>query len=345
VERRVLMLGFGDTHRAKRRSPDLGGLDYILFTVNGNVVFTLGEDAFLRSLDQDQLDYLFPSLISSLRSFSRLFEMDLKMISTVGHNYIYKMILSSQYRIEERVQKDLSQVRLAQHLGIEERPEKLYEGFAIGFEVTRNPFFTDFPEVLLGLELYTLREIADAFFTEFSEEILSQQLHFDAADVEKILGLQTSRNTHFVDIGHPRYQKGLEATVYYTKDRLSMDIHYELADSSIQSDALARIVTTIYASLNELLGFSNNPDREGAIIIDFGGLETLGYSLFAFGKHIEDQNRDALVLSILVGEKEQYYIGGSSEIPGILHELREKTLKKTSKPQEDEEDSKFVKWY
>jgi len=338
------MLGFGESYSEKRRSPDLGSLNYILFTVNGNVVFSLGEDAFRNSLDRDQIDYLFPSLISSLRSFSRLFEMDLKMISTIGHDYIYKMIFSHQYRIEERVQKDPSQVSLAQHLGIEEKPGKLYEGFAIGFEVTKNPFFTDFPDILLGLELYSLREIADAFFTEFSDEILKQQFNFDSDDVEKILGMQRSRNSHIVDIGHPRYQKGLEATIYYTKDRLSMDIHFEMADSSIQSDALARIVTTIYTSLNELLGFANNPDREGAIIIDFGGLETLGYSLFAFGKHIKEQKMDTLILSIMVGEKEQYYIGGSSEIPGIIHELREKTLKKTPKPK-DEEDSKFVKWY
>jgi len=340
----VLTLGSGNAHERKNGLPLLGGLNSVLFTVDGNVICSLGEDIFRDHQERDNAELIFPALLSSLRSFSRLFEMDLKLIITVGHDHIYKVILSPQYLIEKRVQKDPSEVKLAIRLGLGEKPVKSYEGFAIGFEVTKNLFYVDFPEVLRGLELHTLREMAEVFFTEFADNILNRDFNFDSNVVKKILGTHGSRRPLFVDVGHPLYQKGLDATIYFTKDKFSLDIHYEMADSKIQSDALARIVTTIYTSLNDLLGFGNNPDREGAIIIDFGGLETLGYSLFAFGKQFEEHKKDVLILSIMVGEKEKYFLGGRSEIPDIILGLREKALKKVPKLREERQDTKFVKW-
>lgn len=337
------ILGLGDSIEEKDGEPPLGRLDSVLFTVNGNVVCSLGEGIFRDHLREDA-ELLFPALLSSLRSFSRLFEMDLKMIIAVGRDYIYKVILSPQYLIEKRVQKDPSEVKLAIRLGLGEEPVKSYEGFAIGFEINKNPFYIDFPEVLRGLELHTLREMAEVFFTEFGDKILKQDFNFDSTFVKKTLSPHGSRRPLIVDVGHPRYQKGLDATIYYTMDKLSLDIHYELENSNIQSDALARIVTTIYTSLNDLLGFANNPDREGAIIIDFGGLETLGSSLFTFGKQFEEHDKEVLILSIMVGEKEKYFLGGRSEIPDIIYGLREKTLKTVQKPIKEEQDSKFIKW-
>lgn len=338
------ILGLRDHLKEKDGEHPLGRLDSILFTVNGNVVCSLGEGIFRDHLREDA-ELLFPALLTSLRSFSRLFEMDLKMIIAVGRNYVYKVILSPQYLIEKRIQKDPSEVKLAIRLGLGEEPVKSFEGFAIGFEVAKNPFYVDFPEVLQGLELHTLREMAEVFFTEFADKIMKQDFNFDYTTVIKTLKPHRSRSPLIVDVGHPHYRKGLDATIYYTMDKLSLDIHYEMENSNIQSDALARIVTTIYTSLNDLLGFANNSDREGAIIIDFGGFETLGYSLFTFGKQFEEHKKEVLILSIMVGEKEKYFLGGRSEIPEIIHELQEKTLKRVQKPINEEQDSKFVKWY
>ncbi len=337
------ILGLGDRLEKKDGELPLGRLDSILFTVNGNVVCSLGEGIFRDHLREDA-ELLLPALLASLRSFSRLFEMDLKMIIAVGRDYVYKVILSPQYLIEKRVQKDPSAVELAIRLGIGDQPVKSYEGFAIGFEVNKNPFFVDFPEVLQGLELHTLREMAEVFFTEFSDKILKQDFNFDSTIVKKTLSPHGSRRPLIIDVGHPRYRKGLDATIHYTMDKLSLDIHYEMENSNIQSDALARIVTTIYTSLNDLLGFANNPDQEGAIIIDFGGLETLGNSLFTFGKQFEEQDKEVLILNVMVGEKEKYFLGGRSEIPDIIHGLREKTLKTFQKPITEMQDTKFVKW-
>lgn len=324
----------------------LGGLHSVFFTVGGNVIFSLGETIFREHVDEDTAELLFPALLSSLRSFSQLFEMDLGVIVAVGREYIYKIVLSPQYLIEKRVQKDLHEERLARRLGIREKASKSFEGFAIGFEVVKNPFYADFPEVLQGLELHALRELAEAFFTEFNDQILNQDYNFDLPTVRNLLGTQGRRRSHIVDVGHPVYQKGLDATIYYTRDKLSLDIHYEMANAEIQSDALARIVTTIYTSLNDMLGFANNPDREGTIIIDFKGLETLGYSLFTFGKQFEEGKKEGVILSIMVGEKESYYLGGRSEIPDIVRDLKDKTQKsvqKQSSPKDDKD--KFVKWY
>ena len=324
----------------------LGGLNSVLFTVSGNVIFSLGENIFKNHVGQDTVELLFPPLISSLRSFSQLFEMDLGVIIAVGRDYIYKVVLSPLYLIEKRIQQEPGAASLAKRLGITERQPLSLEGFAIGFEVTKNPFLADFPEVLQGLELHIVRELAEAFFTEFNDQILAQNYDFDLATVRTLLGTHGRRQRHIVDVGHPLYRKGLDATIYYTRDKLSLDIHYEMANAEIQSDALARVVTTIYTSLNEMLGFANNPDDEGTLIIDFKGLETLGYSLFTFGKQFEEQNKEGLILSIMVGEKESYYLGGRSEIPDIVRELKDKTQKsvqKQSSPKDDHD--KFVKWY
>lgn len=336
-------MGLGGSFEEKDGEPPSRRLDSVLFTVNGNVICSIGEGTFRDHLREDA-ELLFPALLSSLRSFSRLFEMDLKMIIAVGRDYVYKVILSPQYLIEKRVQKDPSEVKLATRLGLGEEPVKSYEGFAIGFEVTKNPFYVDFPEVLQGLEIHTLREMAEVFFTEFADNILKQDFNFDRTLVRKTLIPHGNRRPLIVDVGHPRYRKGLDATIYYTMDKLSLDIHYKMENSNIQIDALARIVTTIYTSLNDLLGFADNPDREGAIIIDFGGLETLGNSLFTFGKQLEEHKKEVLILSIMVGEKEKYFLGGRSEIPDIIHRLREKTLKTVQRPIEEEQDTKFVKW-
>ncbi len=61
----------------------------------------------------------------------------------------------------------------------------------------------------------------------------------------------------------------------------------------------------------------------------WSGTETIGSSLFIFGKEHETSGEKAVILTIAVVEKSQYVLGGKGDVSTIMRDLRDKARKET----------------
>ncbi len=313
----------------------LAGLTSIIFTIDGQPICTLGKDLFEASEFNEPVIF-FTGLLKGVRDFTTVFEMELRTVTTIGKNFLVKVLLSPIYTIESAVQRDIESIKLEERLTGKKPFEQMgwkkedQTGFAIGFEVQKIPFYEDFPDLSRSLELHTLSKIAQTFYTDFADKIKRFDFDFDTHEV--ISALQQRRHRifgpHIIDVGHPVYLRKMEMTLIQSNSSIEVEESVKNVHLSpyLEINTLGSIVSTIYTSMDALFNFTGDPNHEGGLIIDFGGPEHIGYSLFSYGKEIratrDESVRKLLVLCMLISEKQKYVIGGKGEIPEIMRELR-----------------------
>ena len=324
-----------------RDSEILAGLTSVIFTIDGQPVCMLGKDIF-ESSEFSEPAIFFTGLLQGVRDFSTVFETELKTVTAIGKDFLVKVLLSPTYTIESVVQRDLEDIMLEERLTGKKPMEEMgwkkedQTGFAIGFEIQKIPFYAEFPDLSRSLELYSLRKIAQIFYTDFADRIKRYDLDIKPHEVMVALQQRIHRiiGQQIIDVGHPVYLQKMELTIVQENGSLEVEepSKYHKISPYLESSTLGAIVTTIYTSMNALFNFAANPSREGGLIIDFGGPEIIGYSLFSYGKEILETKRDpetkTLILCLMIGEKEKYVLGGKGEIPTIMKELRDKIRSK-----------------
>ncbi|MFX0117638.1 MAG: hypothetical protein ACFFB3_24045, partial [Candidatus Hodarchaeota archaeon] len=203
----------------------LGELDYILFTLDGQAICSLGKNIFDHTKLKDMPMFL-SGLISGVKSFSQLLEREIKIVTAIGQRQIYQVVISPEYIIEPIDDRGVDQILLDKRMGRglmdemgwKKEPQR---GLCIGFKVIPGPFWTDFPEIQ-GFQLYFLREMAENFYAEFAEQIRNLDFNFDSNKVRKIIGWTGLRPPmEHIDLGHPVFTKKMEATVIFTDNNYS----------------------------------------------------------------------------------------------------------------------------
>jgi len=322
----------------------LAGLTSVIFTIDGQPVCRLGKDIFEASNLNEPVIF-FTGLLQGVRDFSMVFETELRTVTAIGKDYLVKVILSPTYTIESTIQRDLESVKLEERLTGKKLLEQMgwtkkdRTGFAIGFEVLKIPFYTDFPDFSRNLELYTIRKLAQTFYTDFADNIRKFDLDISPQDV--ITAIRKRSRGYFapqiVDVGHPIYVRRMDTTIIHNESSLEVEDVIENGKLSpyLTGSALGAIVSTIYTSMDALFNFASGSNQEGDLIIDFGGTENIGYSLFASGVTIVEgasgNTKKTLILSVMIAEKEKYVLGGKGEVPTIIEELRNKVDSKVKK--------------
>jgi hypothetical protein len=315
----------------------LAGLTSVIFTIDGQPVCRLGKDIFEAS-NLNEPAIFFTGLIQGVRDFSTVFETELRTVTAIGQDFLVKVILSPTYTVESTVQRDLESVKLEERLTGKKLLEQMgwtrkdRTGFAIGFEVIKIPYYTDFPDFSRNLELYTIRKLAQTFYTDFADNIRKYDL--DISPQEVIKAIRKRGRGYFapqiVDVGHPIYVRRMETTIIHNESSLEVEdlIEHSKLSPFLTGNTLGAIVSTIYTSMDALFNFASGSNREGDLIIDFGGIENIGYSLFASGVTIVEEAsgnaQKALIMSVMIGAKEKYVLGGKGEVPTIIEELRTK---------------------
>jgi len=312
----------------------VGELDHLLFTIDGQAICSLGKDIFTQTTLQEVPTFL-SGLITGVRSFSHLLERELQIITVIGKKQITRVLVSPEYVIEPRVENDVDQVLLNRRLGkrvweeshgVEKEPQR---GICIGFQVTDNPFWVvDFPNPSKGFRLFWLREMAENFYTEFAEQIRNFDFNFDDNYVKTTIGWNGAKSTiTTIDLGHPVFIQEMEATVIFRDNEFSISFDDGVYESQIKSDVVCSTAATLYTGLNHAFQFVE--EGEGWMIVDFGGKDTIGSSLFVFGKDWEASNRDkTCILAVAVAKKDKYEFGGQGDLSNIMRTLREKARDK-----------------
>lgn len=305
----------------------LGELDFILFTVDGQAICSLGKNIFDHTKLKDMPLFL-SGLISGVKSFSQLLEREIKIVTAIGQRQIYQVVISPEYIIEP-YSKDIDQILLDRRMGIKSTDEMGWKkepqrGLCIGFKVIQGPFWTDFPDITQGFQLYFMREIAENFYTAFADQIRNLDLNIDPEKVRKIIGW-TGHRPHMeqIDLGHPVFTKKMEATVIFTDNNYSMNID-QYMESKTKSEVMCSTAATLYTGLTHTFGFDENEKKEGWMVIDFGGTDTMGTSLFVFGKESEKHGTKVIILAIAVHEKEKYVHGGKGDFSSIMRDLNDR---------------------
>ena len=325
-----------------REDDILAGLVSVIFTVDGQPVCTLGKDIFEASKLEEPAIF-FSGLIKGVRDFSSVLETELKTITAIGPDFLVKVLLSPTYTIESNVQRDIESMVLEERLTGKKPLEQMgwkrehQTGFAIGFEILRIPFYSDLPDFSRSLELLTIRKLAQTFYTDFAD--LIRQYKFDISPHEVITAIKKYRRglnvPQIVDAGHPVYSRKMEFTAIHNDNSLVVEdnIEHNSLSPHLTSDILGAIVSTIYSSMDSLFGFTAN-SKKGDLIIDFGGSDVIGYSLFASGiktSSLGTEKKKTLFLSIIIGEKEKYAMGGKGSTSLIIEELRKKARDRANK--------------
>jgi len=322
----------------------LAGLTSIIFTIDGQPICTLGKDLFEAS-EINEPAIFFTGLLKGVRDFTTVFEMELRTVTAIGKNFLVKVLLSPIYTIESAIQRDIESIMLEERLTGKKPFEQMgwkkedQTGFAIGFEVQKIPFYEDFPDLSRSLELHTLRKIAQTFYTDFADKIKRFDFDFEPHEVITAIRHRSHRifGPHIIDVGHPVYLRKMEMTLIQRNDSIEVeetvkDVHLS---PYLESNTLGPIVSTIYTSMDAVFNFTGNSNHEGGVIIDFGGPEHIGYSLFSYGKEIRatrhEPEKKSLVFCLVISEKQKYVIGGKGEIPEIMRELRDKVRTKRLK--------------
>ncbi|MFX0195688.1 MAG: hypothetical protein ACFFCW_06155 [Candidatus Hodarchaeota archaeon] len=322
----------------------LAGLTSIIFTIDGQPICMLGKDLF-ESSEFNEPTIFFTGLLKGVRDFTTVFEMELRTVTAIGKKFLVKVLLSPIYTVESTIQRDLESIVLEERLTGKKPFEQMgwkkedQTGFAIGFEVQKIPFYEDFPDLSRSLELHTLRKIAQTFYTDFADKIKRYDFEFEPHEVVAAIRRRSHRifGPQIIDAGHPVYLRKMEMTLIQSKG--TIDVEETVKDTHLspylERDTLGPIVTTIYTSMDALFNFTDKPNREGGLIIDFGGPGHIGYSLFSYGREIwatkYGPEKKTLVLCLMISEKQKYVLGGTGEIPRIMQELREKVHAKRFK--------------
>ncbi len=325
-----------------REDDILAGLVSVIFTVDGQPVCTLGKDIFEASKLEEPAIF-FSGLIKGVRDFSTVLETELKTVTAIGPEFLVKVILSPTHTIESTVQRDIESMVLEERLTGKKPLEQMgwkrehQTGFAIGFEILRIPYYSDLPDFSRSLELLTIRKLAQTFYTDFADRI--RQYQFDISSHEVITAIKKHRRGFYVpqivDVGHPVYSRKMEFTAVHNNNSLVIEdnIEHNSLSPHLTSNILGAIVSTIYSSMDSLFGFTANSNK-GDLIIDFGGSDVIGYSLFASGNTISipgTEQKKTIFLSMMIGEKEKYVMGGKGSISLIVEELRNKVRARANK--------------
>ncbi|MFX0201100.1 MAG: hypothetical protein ACFFCW_33695 [Candidatus Hodarchaeota archaeon] len=305
----------------------MGELDYILFTLDGQAICSLGKDIFEQTKLKDMPMFL-SGLISGVKSFSQVLERDIKIVTAIGQKQIYQVVISPEYVIEPIDDRGVDQILLDKRLGrgwVDGWKKEPQRGLCIGFKIIPGPFWTDFPDITQGFQLYFLREMAENFYTAFADQIRNLDFNFDLDSVRKIIGWTGLRPPmEQIDLGHPVFTKKMKATVIFTDNNYSIDIDQYL-ESKMKSEVMCSTAATLYTGLTHTFGFDENEKKEGWMVIDFGGTDTMGSSLFVYGKESYKNEVKIIILAIAVAEKDKYVLGGKGDFSSIMRNLCNRT--------------------
>jgi len=312
----------------------LNELDYLIFTVDGQAIYSIGNNIFNSSNVEDIPTFL-SGLVTGVQSFSQLLRSELRIVTAVGQKSIFRIIVSPEYMIEPRDDRDIDKILLERRLGKLLNEEMNWKrepqrGLCLGFEVISRPFWVEFPDVTEGFQLHYMREMAENFFTAFSDQIRKFDFNFDPELMEKTIGNESRAIRTTIDLGHPVFVKKFEATVIFTDNQFSMNIEGDDYDNPLINEVVSATAATLYTGMNYPFKFSDNETKEGWMVVDFGGTETVGSSLFIYGKEQETSGERAVILTIAVAEKSKYVLGGKGDVSTIMRDLRDKARKETT---------------
>ncbi|MFQ6124713.1 MAG: hypothetical protein ACE5R6_08930 [Candidatus Heimdallarchaeota archaeon] len=208
----------------------LAGLTSIIFTIDGQPIYTLGKDLF-ESSEINEPAIFFTGLLKGVRDFSTVFEMELRTITAIGKKFVIKVLLSPIYTIESGLQRDIESIVLEERLTGKKPFEQMgwkkenQTGFAIGFKVQEIPFYDDFPDLSRSLELHSLRKIAQTFYTEFADKIKQFDFNFKSHEVITALRRHSHRifGPQIIDVGHPVYLRKMEMTLFQSNGSIEVE--------------------------------------------------------------------------------------------------------------------------
>ena len=172
--------------------------------------------------------------------------------------------------------------------------------------------------------------MAENFLTAFSDQIRKFDFNFDPELMEKTIGNESRAIRTTIDLGHPVFVKKFEATVIFTDNQFSMNIEGDEYDNPLINEVVSATAATLYTGMNYPFKFSDNETKEGWMVVDFGGTESVGSSLFIYGKEQETSGERAVILTIAVAEKSKYVLGGKGDVSTIMRDLRDKARKETT---------------
>ncbi len=94
----------------------LNELDYLIFTVDGQAIYSIGNNIFNSSNVEDIPTFL-SGLVTGVQSFSQLLGSELRIVTAVGQKSIFRIIVSPEYMIEPKDDRDIDKILLERRLG------------------------------------------------------------------------------------------------------------------------------------------------------------------------------------------------------------------------------------